>query len=59
MQVRASVKVTNPDNPRVDQAGVIEAMGGEDTPDAVVVRFDLDKAAEVVPTADLVQLGQN
>lgn len=59
MQIRASVKVTNPDHPRHEQAGVIEAEGNEDSPDAVVVRFDLDRSAEVVAVADLVQLGLN
>jgi hypothetical protein len=57
MQVRASVKVTNPDNLRAEQAGVIVAEG--ESSEAVVVRFDLDLELEVVATADLVQLCQN
>lgn len=59
MRVRASVKVNNPEHPRHDQAGVIEHIDDPEAPTAALVRFDVDKEAEEVATADLVQLGLN
>lgn len=59
MQLRASVKVDNPDHPRHDQAGVVENIDNPESPSVVLVRFDLDKEAAEVDVSDLVQLGLN
>ena len=59
MQLRASVKVNNPEHPRHEQAGVVELLDDAETPTEALVRFDLDKAAEEVGLADLVLLGPN
>lgn len=57
MDTRASVKVKNPEHPRADHAGVIQAQGDE--PGAVLVKWDDDDTIEVVATDDLVVLSQN
>ena len=54
--VWASVKVTNPDPPRVDTAGTVVGVNPE-KPEEVSVRFDTDLVTEVVAVADLKQLG--
>ena len=54
--VWASVKVTNPDHPRVDTAGTVVGVNPE-KPEEVSVRFDTDLVTEVVAVADLKQLG--
>lgn len=58
MQVRASVKVVNPDHPRYGQAGQVIRQA-DNNPDASVVRFDLDQADIEVGNGELVELGQN
>jgi hypothetical protein len=52
IQIRSSVKVTNPDHPRVNTAGLVWATYESD-PTKVVIRFDIDEAEEVVNVADL------
>ena len=54
MQIRASVKVINPENPRAGTAGMVWAPVKEGEP--VLVKFDLDDAEVSIPFADLVAL---
>lgn len=57
MQVRASVKVTNPKHKRTGQAGVVQSV--DDEAGTAVVKFDLVDEPETVKAADLVELGTN
>ena len=59
MQVRASVKVTNPKHKRTGQAGVVQSM--DENAGTASVKFDVppDGEPETVKVVDLVQLGDN
>lgn len=52
LSVWNQVKVINKDHARLDQAGVVHAVGHKN-PDAVVVQFDVDGIREAVAVADL------
>lgn len=51
MDVWTPVKVTNPDHPRVGEAGTIQSLKQAD--DKYKVKFDDDEAIVLMPAADL------